>query len=275
MFTLSAFADEVAKDLDEQMDVLEREGVKFIELRRVWGKGVLTLTDDEVARVKEESSARGFGFSAIGSPIGKIKIDDDFDAHLKDFRRAIEIAKELSCPNIRLFSYFIPKGEDAADYRDEVMRRMRAKVEIAEAEDIMLLHENESRIYGDVGERCLDILTEVKSDKLEAIFDPANFVQCKEDTLECWAKLKDRVKYFHIKDAETSGKVVPAGVGAGNFVEILTDAVKRGFDGFASLEPHLAHAGSSYGDTGPELFKVAADALKGVIAKAGGEIRTP
>ena len=274
MFTLSAFADEVAKDLDEQMDVLEREGVKFIELRRVWGKGVLKLTDDEVARVKEESSARGFGFSAIGSPIGKIKIGDDFDAHLENFRRAIWVAKQLSCPNIRLFSYFMPKGEDPAQHRDEVMRRMRAKVEIAEGEGVMLLHENEREIYGDTGERCLDILNEVKSDKLEGIFDPANFVQCGEDTLECWAKLKDRIKYFHIKDAKADGTVVPGGEGAGNLVEILTDAVKMGFDGFASLEPHLQHAGRSSGETGPELFKIAADALKGVIAKAGGEIRT-
>ena len=134
MFTLSAFADEVAKDLSEQMDVLEAEGVKFIEIRRVWGKGVLKLTDEEVARVKEEATARGFGFSAIGSPIGKIKIDGDFDAHIKDFKRAVWVAKELACPNIRLFSYFIPKEDDAAKYRDEVMRRMRAKVEIAEAE---------------------------------------------------------------------------------------------------------------------------------------------
>ncbi|MHC5057600.1 MAG: sugar phosphate isomerase/epimerase family protein [Planctomycetota bacterium] len=273
MFTLSAFADEVSADFTEQMDVLEREGVKHIELRGVWGKNVLDLTDDEVARVKEESAARGFGFSAIGSPIGKIKIGDDFKPHVERFRRALWVAKELSCPGIRLFSYNMPKGEDPAGSRDEVMRRMRAKVEIAEAEGVTLLHENERDIYGDTGERCLDILNEVKSDRLEAIFDPANFVQCGEDTLECWGKLKSRVKYFHVKDSRADCTVTPAGEGDGRFVEIFTEAVAMGFDGFASLEPHLQHAGRSEGKTGPELFKVAADALKGVIAKAGTEIR--
>ncbi len=271
MFTLSAFADEVSDDFTEQMDVLEREGVKHIELRGVWGKNVLQLTDDEVARVKEESAARGFGFSAIGSPIGKIKIANPFEPHVERFKRAIWVAKELACPNIRVFSYYMPKGEDPAGSRDEVMRRMRAKVGIAEG--VMLLHENERDIYGDTGERCLDILTEVASDGLGGIFDPANFVQSGENALECWAKLKPHVKYFHIKDSRADGTVVPAGEGDGHFVEILTEAVAMGFDGFASLEPHLMHAGRSTGKTGPELFKVAADALKGVLAKAGGEIR--
>jgi sugar phosphate isomerase/epimerase len=274
MFTLSAFADEVSADFTEQMDVLEREGVKHIELRGVWGKNVLDLTDDEIARVKEESAARGFGFSAIGSPVGKIKIGDPFEPHVERLRRAIWVAKEVGAPNIRLFSYYIPEGTDAARHRDEVMRRMRAKVEIAEAEGVTLLHENERDIYGDTGERCLDMMSEVKSDRFSAIFDPANFVQSGDDSLECWAKLKPHVTYFHVKDSLPDGTVVPAGEGAGGFVEIFTEAVSMGYDGFASLEPHLMHAGRSTGETGPELFKVAADALKAVIAKADGEVRT-
>lgn len=274
MFTLSAFADEVVEDLGDQMDALEAQGVKHIELRNVWGKGVLDLTDEEVARVKSETAARGFGISAIGSPIGKIKVTDPFDPHVEKFRRAVWTAKELGAEYIRLFSYFIPKGDDPAAHRDEVMRRMRAKVEIAEQEGVTLLHENERDIYGDTGERCADILAEVRSERLKAIFDPANFVQAGEDALGCWERLKDLVVYFHIKDARAEGgKVVPAGEGDGNIEAILRDAVSRGFDGFASLEPHLKKAGRFGGKTGPELFKVAADALKGVIAKAGGGVR--
>ncbi len=275
MFTLSAFADEVAKDLDEQMDALEGEGVKYIELRNVWGKGVLDLTDDEVARVKSETAARGFGISAIGSPIGKIKIADPFEPHLERFRRAVHVAKELGSSYIRLFSYFLPKGDDPARYRDEVMRRMAAKARIAEEEGVTLLHENEADIYGETGERCVDIHRTVPSERLKATFDPANFVQAGEDPMACWNELKDVVAYLHIKDAVASdGHNVPAGEGDGNIGTILGEAVERGYDGFASLEPHLQRAGRFDGHTGPELFKVAADALKELIAKAGGEIRS-
>ncbi|MHC4252961.1 MAG: sugar phosphate isomerase/epimerase family protein [Planctomycetota bacterium] len=274
MFTLSAFADEVAKDLKDQMDSLEDNGVKFIELRKVWGKGVLDLTDDEVARVKSDTGERGFGISAIGSPIGKIKIGDPFEPHLEQFRRAVWTAKELGAEYIRLFSYFLPKGEDPAQFRDEVMRRMREKVEIAEAEGVTLLHENERDIYGDTGDRCADIFAEVRSERLKMTFDPANFVQAGEETLSCWEKCKEHVAYVHVKDAKAEdGKVVPSGEGDGNFVAIFKDLVARSYDGFASLEPHLQRAGRFDGMTGPDLFKVAVDALKAVIAKAGGEIR--
>lgn len=274
MFTLSAFADEVAEDLKDQMDCLEKEDVKHIELRNVWGKGVLDITDEEVARVRSETRARGFGISSIGSPIGKIKITDPFEPHVERFRRAIRVAKELDAPYIRLFSYFLPKGEDPARYRDEVMRRMAAKARIAEEEGVTLLHENEADIYGETADRCLDIHRTVTSERLRMTFDPANFVQAGEDTIACWGKLKDLVLYIHIKDAVRSdGHNVPAGEGDGNIEAILREAVGRGYDGFASLEPHLQVAGRFRGHTGPDLFKVAADALKGVIARAGGEIR--
>ncbi len=207
MFVLSAFGDEVSPDLTEQMDVLEAEGVKFIEVRNVWGKNVLDLTDGEVEKVKTEMAARGFGVSAIGSPIGKYPVGDPFEPHLTRFRRAVWVAKELDASGIRLFSYYA-KGVDPAGVREEVMKRMRAKVEIAEAEGVTLLHENEKGIYGETGGRCRDLFVTVESKRLRMTFDPANFVQAGEDALTCWEELKDHVVYFHIKDAVAhSGRI--------------------------------------------------------------------
>lgn len=273
MFVLSAFADEVADDLSEQMDVLEREGVKHIELRGVWGKNVLDLTDEELERIRRDMSRRGFRISAIGSPIGKVKVSDPFEPHLERFRRALEIAKRLEAPYIRLFSYFIPKDRNRDEFREEVLRRMQAKVELAEREGITLLHENEREIYGETGRHCLELHKSIPSQRLRMTFDPANFVQAGEDPLECWSMLKEYVVYFHMKDARKDKTVTPVGQGDGHVEEILREAVARNFDGFLSLEPHLKHAGQFYGRTGPELFKVASDALKGLVAKVGGKIR--
>jgi len=77
------------------------------------------------------------------------------------------------------------------------------------------------------------------------------------------------VVHFHIKDCKReTKKVVPAGQGDGNLQTILEDAYKSGYNGFFSLEPHLKVAGKSSGETGPELFKVATNALRDVCRKA-------
>lgn len=266
MFRLSGFADEISPDPETQLAVLEDEGIGHLELRGVWKKNVLDLTDEERGRFKGMLDERGVEVSAIGSPIGKVKIGDPFQPHLERFERAVDCARFFGAPYIRLFSYFLPEGEDPARFRDEVVSRMREKAARAREAGVTLLHENEKRIYGDTGERCGDILDVVDSPALKACFDPANFVQCGEEPLSCWERLKDRVAYFHIKDAVAStNEVKPAGEGDGRIADILKDASARGFDGFLSLEPHLKAAGTFDGFSGPERFKAASQALKKLL----------
>lgn len=75
----------------------------------------------------------------------------------------------------------------------------------------------------------------------KSAFDFANFVQCGEDTAECWELLKDTVAYIHIKDAVSTDKEnVVAGTGEGKIKEILDQAINQdGYEGFLTLEPHL------------------------------------
>ncbi len=261
---LSGFADEIAPDLDVQLETLAAEGIRYLELRGIWSKGVLSLSDEELARAKQAMDARGIGVSAIGSPIGKIGIKDDFAAHLAAFRRALEVARYMGAPYIRLFSFFMPHGEDPLRYRDEVMQRMRALVEAAAGSGIMLLHENEKDIYGMPADRCVDILRTVNSPQLRATFDPANFVQAGEHPYdECFPKLRPYIQYMHIKDALLrDGSNVPAGEGDGQIPQIMRALHESGWTGFLSLEPHLARAERMGGFTGPERFHVAAEALR-------------
>ncbi|UOK59227.1 sugar phosphate isomerase/epimerase [Bacillus sp. OVS6] len=137
----------------------------------------------------------------------------------------------------------------------------------AEQSGIVLLHENEKEIYGDNAIRCLDILETINSPYLRMAFDPANFVQCGvKPYSEAYPLLKSYVEYVHIKDALfESGKVVPAGKGDGEVRELLQTLKTSGYDGFLSLEPHLAAAETFSGFSGPDLFKVAAKALKDLL----------
>lgn len=271
MIRLTGFADEISKDLTEQLDVLESESMRFLELRGVWGKNVSTFTDDEVSQIRDALKARNMGVSCIGSPIGKIGINDPFEPHLETLSRILDIAEALDTKYVRVFSFYIPKGEDPAKYRDAVMERVRRMVEMATDRNIMLLHENESGIYGDIATRCADILSTINSPYLRAIFDPANFVQVgQRPYVDCWSHIQPYLVYMHIKDAimETR-KVVPAGEGDGNLKEIVGSLKAMNFSGFTSLEPHLSIAGRMAGFSGPELFKTAARAFKKLLDDAG------
>lgn len=130
----------------------------------------------------------------------------------------------------------MPKDEDPAVYHDDVIERLNQFVLAAKGTDILLCHENEKGIYGDNAQRCLDILKNV--DGLYGVFDPANFIQCGQDTAVAWDMLKDYIKYMHIKDALPDGTIVPAGEGAGNIAAITKDFIARGGRCF-TIEPHL------------------------------------
>src|SRR5437764_15153084 len=114
MFTLSAFADEISPDPQQQIDVLRACGVRHIELRSIHKTNVLDLTDLQVRELKSLLDRHGFRLSAIGSPIGKVKIDQPFEPHLARFQRALDLCKVFRTNQIRVFSYY-PPG-DAADW---------------------------------------------------------------------------------------------------------------------------------------------------------------
>ncbi len=270
MFTLSGFADEISDRLDTQLEVLSRLGVRYLELRGVWGKNVLELDDVELARVKTGLDDAGIRVSAIGSPIGKINIDAPMEPHLDAFARALRAAEFLDCPNIRIFSFFVPEGE-ADQHRDEVLRRLELLLKAASGRPVTLLHENERHIYGDIPRRCHDLLAYFDSPQLRFTFDPANFVMCGVRPFdEGYALLADYIAYLHIKDGLLAERrVVPAGEGDGQLVELISALKARGYDGYASLEPHLANAGTFSGFSGPELFEVAAKAFRRVLQQAG------
>lgn len=272
MWTLTGFADEISPNLEEQLDTLTAESMRFMELRSVWNRNVLDLTDRELGGIKTALAERGIGVSSIGSPIGKVPVTDPFEPHVDRFRRALEAAHALDAPYVRVFSFFIPEGEHPGLYRDEVLGRMGALAGEAEGSGVTLLHENEKQIYGDVPKRCREILEEVGSPALRAAWDPANFVQCgvTRPYSEGFEALRPFVEYVHVKDAvaETGG-VVPAGEGDGELRETVSALRASGFDGFFSLEPHLASAGRYSGFSGPELFRTAAGAFKDLLREQG------
>ena len=271
MWTLSGFADEICADLQIQCETLNDLGIGCIELRSAWDTNVLDLDDGRLEMAGKILASHHIQTSSVGSPIGKIAITDDFEPHLVRFGRALHVARVLQAPYIRLFSFFIPKGQEPGRYRDEVLRRMAALTNAAQGHDVVLLHENEKNIYGDTPQRCLDIVESVGSQQLRLVWDPANFVQCGvQPFTDGYPLLRPYLDYLHIKDAVmATGAVVPAGEGDGELPQTLRALGADGFDGFFSMEPHLAAAATMGGFSGADLFARATRAFTQLLDAQG------
>lgn len=240
---ISGFSDEISSNFDEQLQVIRQLGMSYISLRGIDGKNINEYSIEEVeTSILPRLKSYGVKVSSIGSPIGKIFIDDEegFSKQLDDLERLCKICHLLDCQYIRMFSFYIAKDKNYDDYKDLVVKKLKNFTQIAEKHNIILLHENEKDIYGDIGRRCKVLFDEVNSKHFKAIFDFANFVQCKEDVMDCYNMLKQDVVYFHIKDATTSdNQNVVCGTGEGRIEEILKIAINDGYEGFLTLEPHL------------------------------------
>ncbi len=266
--TLSGFADEISADPQAQLSVLADESIAHLELRSAWSVNVADFTDAQLAQFRAATEGAGVAVSAIGSPIGKIAISAPFAPELDRMRRIADIAGDLGTAIVRVFSFYLPAGEPPERYRAQVIDQMGALARIAEERGVILAHENEKEIYGDLPGRCADLLASVASPALRATFDPANFVQCGvRPFTDAYALLRPYLVYLQVKDAvAATGEVTPAGEGDGQLRETLLALRDSGFAGFMSLEPHLDLAGRQGGFSGPDKFRQAARALKSLLS---------
>ncbi|MBO5945622.1 MAG: sugar phosphate isomerase/epimerase [Clostridia bacterium] len=237
---LSAFADEYSNSFTEQLEALRSFDIGYVEMRGVDGKNVSLLTRDEVKEAKIKLDHYGIGVSAMGSPIGKIKLDGDICGHFEMAKRVFESASELGAKYIRMFSFYAPEGKSILDCRAEVLDRLSALLDLAKSHGVLLCHENEAEIYGSVPERCREIYDSF-SGQIKTVFDMGNYVlEGVKPYTEGYGMLKDSIAYFHIKDALAAGAIVPPGKGEASIREILADHVRYAKDDFfVSIEPHL------------------------------------
>ena len=233
---IHAFADEASSIIDNQIIAMKRNNLNGLEIRNADGISCVALNATEAKEIRRKLDDAGLTVWSMGSPIGKITLEDDFDKHLDVLRNGLEVANILGAKNLRMFSFFMPKDQDPAPFKNQVIDKVGRMLDVAEGSGVLMCHENEKGIYGDMANRCLELLTTFP--QMGGIFDPANFVQCGQDTWEAWQMLKPYIKYMHIKDALADSKVVPAGHGLGNLHKIVPEYLAQGGYAF-TLEPHL------------------------------------
>lgn len=277
MAKLSAFADEVTDDFLGQVKYLVKEKVGFIEPRFIDKKNIMDLTQNELNDARKMIQDYNLKVSAIGSPIGKVRLDEPFQPHLDKFRHAVDIALLFESPFIRMFSYYAPQGKNIDGYRELVCERMAAKVEVLKGVDVTMVHENEANIYGHSAKNCVDLVKDVNSPKLRLAYDPANFVWAEgitNNVESCWPLMKPYIVHVHIKDWKVGAKDIGSipGEGDGQIKELLSELTAMNYDGCLTMEPHLQSGGQFGGSTGPKLFSIAIAAVRKLADEVGLEL---
>jgi 3-dehydroshikimate dehydratase len=274
MAKLSAFADEVTEDFRGQVEYLSREGIGCIEPRFINRKNIMDLNRGELKEARRLIEDHGLKVSAIGSPIGKVRLDEPFEPHMDRFKHAVDLALFFETPLIRVFSYYAPQGKNIDDYRDEVLDRLAAQLRFIQDADVTLAHENEAHIYGHSAGNCVELIQTLKSPKLHLAYDPANFVWGEKitDNVEtCWPLMKPYVIHVHIKDWKLGSKDIGSlpGEGDGQIKELLAELAAMKYDGCLTMEPHLQVGGQFGGSTGPDLFSKATEAVRRLADEVG------
>lgn len=274
MAKLSAFADEVTESFSGQVEYLASEKISYIEPRFINKKNIMDLTKSELMETRK--ILRGFGIkvSAIGSPIGKVKLDEPFEPHLDKFKHAIDLAIFFETPYIRIFSYYPPEGKKIEDYRDEVLDRLATQADIISGTEVTMVHENEAGIYGHTAQNCVDIIETIGSQKIRLAYDPANFVWGEKiiNNIEsCFSIMKPYVVHVHIKDWKLGSKDTGSipGQGDAQIKELLAELVTMKYNGCLTMEPHLKTGGQFGGSTGAGLFSRAVEAVREIASEVG------
>ena len=272
MIKLCAFADEASVELDGQIEALIKNNIDLIELRGIDGVNVSKISLEDAEGYAARLNKAGIKVWAIGSPIGKIKLSDDVEAHMELLSHVCRLAKIFGTDKIRMFSFY-----EAYENEERVFSLLRRMVGIADSFDVKLYHENEKKIYGDTAERVLRIMENVEG--LYYVYDPANFIEVGEDSAMTLDALHSKTDYFHIKDViAAEHQLVPAGYGDGKIPQLIE---RISDDKVLTIEPHLKiFKGFSEIDgsemknrfvfnTNAEAFDAAVTAIKDQLIKCG------
>jgi 3-dehydroshikimate dehydratase len=272
-FTLTAFADEVSPNLDEQVSAMVEHGVKGLDVRSVDGINVLDLTLNDFERIRDHCAKHGLHVSCVGSPVNKVPFDVMTQARELDrLRKACYAAARLNTKKIRLFTPEVP--EDQHDARaSDVIKWMKEQKRVAHDHGVTLLHENDARFWGAYPQNAKRLFEELGDDSFRAAFDFANTVLLGFRPMDDWFPwILPHLDTLHIKDAVAAdGTIVPAGEGDGQMRETFAYLIGEGWNGPLTMEPHLKAAGPLGGFSGGQLFSTAVTALRKTLSEAGGE----
>jgi len=254
---LAIVSDEISQDFEHALKVIKELGVDYVEIRTLWNKNIVMLSDTELDNARSLIRKYGLTVSHIASPAFKIYIDDEagFKQHLQYLRRAIELTKLFDLNYTRIFTFWF-QG-DMEHYMDKLVDKIQQALDIAKDEGVYLVIENEYSCFVGKGAETRKMIDTIKSPWLKSLWDPGNAFFARETPYPTgYNHVKDHVMYVHLKDAMVvNGHFVwrPIGGGHIDYYGQLKEVVKR--DITISLETHYVPPSGSKEEGTRESFK--------------------
>jgi sugar phosphate isomerase/epimerase len=248
---LAGFTDEASPILEKQIEALKLLGWQGIEIRMVKNgeKSVHfdDLDDDTFYKMADKINEAGIKIVSYGTQIANWsrKISSDFTLDTAELKRIAPRMKRTGTAFARIMSY--PNdGLAENEWGNETIRRIKELCLIAEDNGILLCHENCSGFASQSAKNTLRMIEEVNSKALKLIFDTGNFWEAGYSSAEFYQTVKEHVVHVHIKDyvkdlsSKSGWSAVFAGDGAGEVDKVLQILKADGYNGWYSIEPHLA-----------------------------------
>ncbi len=266
-FKVGVISDEISQDFDHACHVIANDlGLKWVELREVWGKNLQVISDAQIADAKKILAKYSLHVTDIGSPLFKVNWpgappsqystkEDMHGADEKNFKqqqevleRSIALAREFGTNKVRCFDFW--RIDDVKPHRAAINRTLQEAAEKAQKQGVLLVLENEFACNTATGREAAATLSGVPSKNVALNWDPGNAVMRGElDAFPGgWDALpKDRIHHCHVKNAvkDDTGKIVwsPVDIGFVNWTEQFRALGKTGYTDAVSLETHWKGGG--------------------------------
>jgi sugar phosphate isomerase/epimerase len=258
MFKLGIITDELTEHLEDALPFLANYHLRWCELREIWGKNIMNLSKEDLARAKKMIDNAGMRVSDIGSPIFKWNLPqmpakpgeqrDEFKASFVDsdadrlLAQSFDLARHFGTNKVRIFSYWrVEEPEKAYRY---VRERLGQAAQTAAKNDVILVLENEHTCNVGTGRELGHLLKDINSPALRGNWDPGNAAMLDEVPFpNGYEAVRGQFAHMHIKDVRKStatGKKEWAPVGGGiiDWKGQIQALRKDGYDGTMSLETH-------------------------------------
>ncbi|MBK9166531.1 MAG: sugar phosphate isomerase/epimerase [Bryobacterales bacterium] len=259
LFRIAAITDEFSQDLATALDSMAAIGMTGAELRMVNGKNVIDLTDEELDEARKMCADRGMEVISVASPLLKCTLPNspDIDPRFQQdmfaakygygdqgrlTNRAIDIAKRLGAPIIRVFSFWRTVEPDRCF--SQIVAALSDLAAKAAKQNLIIGLENEHACNIATASESVRVLNAVKHPNLKLVWDPANCYLSGEDPYPAgYGGLPaDRIAHVHIKDCfiEEGHKPFwgPVGTCGIDWRGQLDALARDGYQGWISLETH-------------------------------------
>ena len=270
LFPIAAITDEFSPDIAAAVRSMSEIGMTAAELRVVFGKNIIDLTDEELGRAKQIVNAQGMSIISIASPLLKCVLPDapEVDARFQQdifaskhtfgdqarlTERAFEIARRMGASIVRVFSYWrTVKPEECFE---RVVIALRTLAQKAAKHNLIIGLENEQACNIATGAETARVLAAIDHPHLQVVWDPCNALVSGENPFpQGYRQLPvRRIVHVHAKDCfvndhtPTFGPLGECGIDwKGQIGALAAD----GYKGYISLETHWPgpggdkHAGS-------------------------------